>query len=185
MTCTTSCTRRWVTGHEQCRMTRKSAPRVREVSSLAMDLSPATYAPCQSLLANHNDCRRTRASAHQRPARQAEGEKKPRRVRVDAFPRGTVLMNELMGRLLDAARCVPALREKLYQANFHTTLSGQAMVRYPGRACRRMNSSQRGSMNMIRACEIAENDQLQATCLPECRRRNQLLTRWCDCPRSR
>jgi len=51
---------------------------------------------------------------------------------VDVFPRGTVLMNELMGRLMDAARRVPTLREKLYQANFHTTLSGQAMVRdYP------------------------------------------------------
>ena len=47
---------------------------------------------------------------------------------MDAFPRGTVLMNELMSRLMDAARRVPALREKLYQANFHTTLSGQAMV---------------------------------------------------------
>ena len=48
---------------------------------------------------------------------------------MDAFPRGTVLMNELMARLMDAAKRVPALREKLYQANFHTTLSGQAMVR--------------------------------------------------------
>ena len=64
-----------------------------------------------------------------RVTRQAEGDKKPRRVRVDAFPRGTVLMNELMTRLMDATRRVPVLREKLYQANFHTTLSGQAMVR--------------------------------------------------------
>jgi hypothetical protein len=38
-------------------------------------------------------------------------------------------MNELMARLMDGARRVPVLREKLYQANFHTTLSGQAMVR--------------------------------------------------------
>jgi len=69
---------------------------------------------------------------HQHLAHQAEGENKPRRVRVDAFPRGTVLMNELMSRLMDAARRVPTLREKLYQANFHTTLSEQAMVReYP------------------------------------------------------
>ena len=64
-----------------------------------------------------------------RAARQAEGEKKPRQVRVDAFPRGTVLMNELMTRLMEAVRPVPVLREKLYQANFQTTLSGHAMVR--------------------------------------------------------
>ena len=92
-----------------------------------------------------HDCGRKQDTTHYQPARQAEGETKPRRVRVDAFPRGTVLMNELMGRLMDAARRVPTLREKLYQANFHTTLSGQAMVRgLPGRSCGRIALAQHG-----------------------------------------
>lgn len=60
---------------------------------------------------------------------QEEGRAKPKQVRVDAFPRGSVLMNELMGLLMTRVAECEALRTKLYQANFHTTLSGQAMVR--------------------------------------------------------
>ena len=87
------------------------------------------------------------------------------RVRVDRFPVGSVLLNELMERLMEEVRQQPLLKTKLYQvhasfqlpaffgsnvnvmdmvlpatltarvracmamqANFHTTLSGQAMV---------------------------------------------------------
>lgn len=38
------------------------------------------------------------------------------------------LLNELMARVRQHAARVPALRRKLFQANFHTTLSGQSMV---------------------------------------------------------
>ena len=47
---------------------------------------------------------------------------------MDAFPRGSVLMGELMRLLMARVAEVVLLRQKLYQANFHTTLSGQAMV---------------------------------------------------------
>ena len=59
---------------------------------------------------------------------QAEGEAKAHKVRVDTFPRGSKLTNELMDRVMAAVRPSPVLRQKLYQVNFHTTLSGQAMV---------------------------------------------------------
>lgn len=48
---------------------------------------------------------------------------------MDTFPRGSKLTNELMDRVMAAVRPSPLLRQKLYQVNFHTTLSGQAMVR--------------------------------------------------------
>lgn len=38
------------------------------------------------------------------------------------------LLNELMGLLRKHVRASPTLRKKLFQANFHTTLSGQSMV---------------------------------------------------------
>ena len=56
---------------------------------------------------------------------------KSHKVRVDTFPRGSLLMNELMDRVMGAVRPSPLLRQKLYQVNFHTTLSGNAMVRMP------------------------------------------------------
>lgn len=59
---------------------------------------------------------------------QVEGQSKPNQVRVDVFPRGSVLMNQLMRILMVEVARVPALKSKLYQANFHTTLSGEAMV---------------------------------------------------------
>ena len=60
---------------------------------------------------------------------QAEGEAKAHKVRVDTFPRGSKLTNELMDGVMAAVRPSLLLRQKLYQVNFHTTLSGQAMVR--------------------------------------------------------
>jgi len=60
---------------------------------------------------------------------QAEGATKSHKVRVDTFPRGSLLMNELMDRVMAAVRPNDLLRQKLYQVNFHTTLSGNSMVR--------------------------------------------------------
>jgi len=57
-----------------------------------------------------------------------EGEKHPRKLRVDQFPLGSVLMNQLMQILMAEVQRVPVLKRKLFQANFHTTLSGEAMV---------------------------------------------------------
>lgn len=57
-----------------------------------------------------------------------EGQSKPKQVRVDVFPRGSKLMNQLMQILMVEVARVPVLKSKLYQANFHTTLSGEAMV---------------------------------------------------------
>ncbi|KAL4443688.1 hypothetical protein ABPG75_011425 [Micractinium tetrahymenae] len=51
-----------------------------------------------------------------------------RDVRVDSFPVASELLNELMGLLREHVRATPVLRQKLFQANFHTTLSGDAMV---------------------------------------------------------
>jgi tRNA (uracil-5-)-methyltransferase len=53
---------------------------------------------------------------------------KPGRVRVDAFPVASRLVNALMGGVLAAARADPELGRRLFQANFHTTLSGESMV---------------------------------------------------------
>ncbi|CAL5219364.1 g1183 [Coccomyxa viridis] len=51
------------------------------------------------------------------------------RVRVDQFPVGSKLINELMSTLMEEVKQHPTvLKEKLYQVNFHTTVSGQAMV---------------------------------------------------------
>ena len=57
---------------------------------------------------------------------EASGEQ--RRVRVDQFPVASELVNQLMKIIMDEIRAVPVLRTKLFQANFHTTLSGQSMV---------------------------------------------------------
>lgn len=50
------------------------------------------------------------------------------RVRVDSFPVASILVNELMQKLLKIVKDSPVLRKKLFQTNFHTTLSGQSMV---------------------------------------------------------
>lgn len=50
------------------------------------------------------------------------------RVRVDSFPVASLLVNELMQKLLVVVKKSPVLRKKLFQTNFHTTLSGQSMV---------------------------------------------------------
>ena len=57
-----------------------------------------------------------------------DGKEKPRRIRVEAFPVGSKLINELMPRVMEAVRSSETLRRKLFQANFHTTLSGESMI---------------------------------------------------------
>ena len=52
----------------------------------------------------------------------------PPRLRIDAFPVGSPLMNVLMVAVRDAAAADAVLGRKLFQANFHTTLSGEAIV---------------------------------------------------------
>jgi tRNA (uracil-5-)-methyltransferase len=47
---------------------------------------------------------------------------------VDAYPVASRLVNALMAGVMAAVHRVPALRRKLFQANFHTTTTGAAMV---------------------------------------------------------
>jgi tRNA (uracil-5-)-methyltransferase len=51
-----------------------------------------------------------------------------RRIRVETFPVASELINHLMHHVMTAVRSSHMLRHKLFQANFHTTLSGQAMI---------------------------------------------------------
>lgn len=47
---------------------------------------------------------------------------------IDSFPIGSLLINELMPRLIEAFNISDVLRKKLYQVDFLTTLSGEALV---------------------------------------------------------
>ncbi|KAA0016262.1 tRNA (uridine(54)-C5)-methyltransferase TrmA [Salinicola corii] len=49
-------------------------------------------------------------------------------VRVDRFPVASERINELMPRLLDAIRDESLMRRKLFQVEFLTTLSGEALI---------------------------------------------------------
>src|SRR5690625_332094 len=53
---------------------------------------------------------------------------KKRVVRLDDYPVAGQRINELMPQLLDAMRDRPVLRRKLFQVEFLTTLSGEALV---------------------------------------------------------
>jgi len=50
------------------------------------------------------------------------------KIRVDDFHVGSELVNELMRKVIEGVRKSKVLEKKIFQANFHTTLSGQAMV---------------------------------------------------------
>ena len=50
------------------------------------------------------------------------------RYRVDAFPTASTLINSLMPRMLEAIRPIPELKHRLFQIDYLTTLSGQALV---------------------------------------------------------
>ena len=47
---------------------------------------------------------------------------------IETFPVGSKLLNGLMAKLMVEVKRKPVLRTKLYQTNFHTTLSGEAVV---------------------------------------------------------
>ena len=51
-----------------------------------------------------------------------------KRFRVDDFDVGSELLNRLMRKIIEGVRGNEVLSKKIFQANFHTTLSGQAMV---------------------------------------------------------
>ena len=50
------------------------------------------------------------------------------RIRVDSFPAASELINQLMVEILDGVRDNPVLRHKLFQVDYLTTLSNQAVV---------------------------------------------------------
>lgn len=58
----------------------------------------------------------------------SKSRKDPERVRVDTFPLASRLINELMPLVTGFVNQNEVLRKKLFGVNFHTTLSGQAMV---------------------------------------------------------
>ena len=51
-----------------------------------------------------------------------------KQIKVESFPVGTKLLNALMAKLIGEIKQKPILRTKLYQTNFHTTLSGEAVI---------------------------------------------------------
>ncbi|KAK9843560.1 hypothetical protein WJX84_000461 [Apatococcus fuscideae] len=51
-----------------------------------------------------------------------------KQIKVETFPVGTRLLNDLMAKLMVEIKQKPILRIKLYQTNFHTTLSGEAII---------------------------------------------------------
>ncbi|MCS3604701.1 tRNA (uracil-5-)-methyltransferase [Buttiauxella sp. BIGb0471] len=50
------------------------------------------------------------------------------RIRVNTFPAASSLINALMPAMLDGVRDIPALRHKLFQIDYLTTMSNQAVV---------------------------------------------------------
>ncbi|KAL6764932.1 uracil-5--methyltransferase-domain-containing protein [Haematococcus lacustris] len=52
----------------------------------------------------------------------------PCSIRIHSFPVGSELMNDLMVAVLAEANTSPIIRERLFQVNFHTALSGDCMV---------------------------------------------------------
>lgn len=50
------------------------------------------------------------------------------RIRVDSFPAASALVNQLMTAMLEGVRNNPVLRHKLFQIDYLTTLSNQAVV---------------------------------------------------------
>lgn len=51
-----------------------------------------------------------------------------KRIRVDEFPVASLLINQFMGALLDEVRNVPLMRERLFQVDFLSTLSGEVLI---------------------------------------------------------
>lgn len=57
-----------------------------------------------------------------------EGKRRPPLLRVENYPVASLLINELMPLLRQEVLQQPILKERLFQVNFHTTLSGEAMI---------------------------------------------------------
>jgi len=60
-----------------------------------------------------------------------DGSKVSDKQRVDSFPVASEAINRLMAEVIEGVRADRTLRFKLFQAAFHVTLSGEAMVRSP------------------------------------------------------
>lgn len=58
----------------------------------------------------------------------SEGEKQKTVVRMDQFPVASQRINTLMPQLLERIKASPVLRERLFQCDFLTTLSGEALI---------------------------------------------------------
>ncbi|WP_088742757.1 tRNA (uridine(54)-C5)-methyltransferase TrmA [Cobetia sp. QF-1] len=58
----------------------------------------------------------------------SEGEKQKTVVRMDQFPVASQRINALMPLLLERIKASPVLRERLFQCDFLTTLSGEALI---------------------------------------------------------
>ena len=50
------------------------------------------------------------------------------RIRVDTFPAASELINQLMATVIEGVRDNPVLRHKLFQVDYLTTLSNQAVI---------------------------------------------------------
>jgi tRNA/tmRNA/rRNA uracil-C5-methylase (TrmA/RlmC/RlmD family) len=50
------------------------------------------------------------------------------RIRVDTFPAASELINQLMAAVIEGVRDNPVLRHKLFQVDYLTTLSNQAVI---------------------------------------------------------
>ena len=48
--------------------------------------------------------------------------------RVDQYPVASEFINKMMSQVMETVRKVPALKHKLFQANFQDSLAGEAMV---------------------------------------------------------
>ena len=57
------------------------------------------------------------------------------KLRVDSFPVASEAINGLMAVVIEGVRVDKTLRHKLFQAAFHVTLSGEAMVRLWASVC--------------------------------------------------
>lgn len=87
--------------------------------------------PSTSITRYHAAFYVTLPSSHRSPRLyhlQDESTGTSKRIKVESFPVASQLVNELMTRVLSAVSTSHILKSKLFQANFHTTLTGQSMI---------------------------------------------------------
>lgn len=56
------------------------------------------------------------------------GQKYPKRIKIEQYPVANTMINHMMPVVMKHVSESKVLRFKLFQVNFHTTLSGQAVV---------------------------------------------------------